>query len=163
EQLDPDLPVRFARAAKALIGNAYDTLPVRSGDRDALLIAGHLYTEEDIVELERTVSALGEKGLIEDLHDIQTMFDELPPDATDADIDRVIDAAMEMLDPVIDCFDPANWDSELNPQAELYIDELIRAGLNEAQARAQTQLEETLEARILAKRGAASISSSQDA
>ena len=129
------------------------------GDRDALLIAGHLYTEEDIVELERTVSALGEKGLIEDLHDIQTMFDELPPDATDADIDRVIDAAMEMLDPVIDCF----WDSELNPQAELYIDELIRAGLNEAQARAQTQLEETLEARILAKRGAASISSSQDA
>ena len=163
EQLDPDLPVRFARAAKALIGNAYDTLPVRSGDRDALLIAGHLYTEEDIVELERTVSALGEKGLIEDLHNIQTMFDELPPDATDADIDRVIDAAMEMLDPVIDCFDPANWDSELTPQAELYIDELIRAGLNEAQARAQTQLEETLEARILAKRGAASISSSQDA
>ena len=68
---------------------------------------------------------------------------------------------MEMLDPVIDCFDPANWDSELNPQAELYIDELIRAGLNEAQARAQTQLEETLEARILER--IPSISSSQDA
>ena len=30
------------------------------------------------------------------------MFDELPPDATDADIDRVIDAAIST--PLIDCF-----------------------------------------------------------
>lgn len=163
EQLDPDLPVRFARAAKTLIGDAYVTSPVHQGDREALLIAGHLYTEDDVAELERTVKALSEKGLLKQLHEVQAKFDELAPDASHEEIEQVIDEAMRMLDPVIDCFDPANWDREFNTQAERYIDELTRSGLNAAQIYAEDRFEQELEARILAKRGDPSTSSPQSA
>lgn len=162
EQLDPDLPVRFARAAKTLIGDAYITSSIQQGDREALLIAGHLYTEDDLAELERTVTALSEKGLLGQLSLMQARFDELPANATLEDIDQVIDEALVMLDPIIDCFDPANWDRTFNTQAELFIDEVSRAGLNEAQSLAQTRLEEALEARILARREDASTFSSQE-
>lgn len=162
EQLDPDLPVRFARAAKTLIGDAYVTSSIQQSDREALLIAGHLYSEDDLAELERTVSALSEKELLGQMHAIQAKFDELTPDATDEEMNRVIDEAIALLDPIIDCFDPANWERSFNTQAELFIDEITRSGLNEAQSLTQTRLEESLEAHILARRESTSTSSPQE-
>lgn len=49
EQLDPDLPVRFARAAKALFAAEH----FNDGERQAMLIMGHLYDEGEVAELER--------------------------------------------------------------------------------------------------------------
>lgn len=152
EQLDPDLPVRFARAAKVLIGNAYSDASIPASDREALLIAGHLYTENDVEELERTVHALAERGLLDQLHMIQQKFDTLAPDTSRAEVDQLVDEAMDMLDPIIDCFDPANWEQPYNSQAERYIDEIMRRDLNDVQAYAQDRLELELEARILARK-----------
>ena len=153
EQLDPDLPVRFARAAKTLMGDAYTSAPVRAGDREALLIAGHLYTEAETDELERTVEALRERGLLDTMHQIQGKLDDLPADTPHDEIDRLVDEILEKLEPVIDCFDPANWESEWDTQAETFIDEVIRQGLNEAQQYATDRYEEGLKERILGRQG----------
>lgn len=163
EQLDPDLPVRFARAAKVLIGNAYGDASISSADREALLIVGHLYTEADVEELERTVNAFAERGLLDQLHAIQQKFDTLAPDASREEADRLVDEAMAMLEPVIDCFDPANWESSFNSEAERYIDEIIRRDLSDVQAYAEDRLEQELEARILARRKDDSTTPSQEA
>ncbi len=152
EQLDPDLPVRFARAAKQLMGNVYQTASIRDEDREALLIVGHLYTDSDVDELERTVAAIDERGLFEQLHAVQKSFDDLPESASREEIDRLVDDAFDLLDPLIDCFDPANWEGDFDTRAETYIDEIVRRGLNDAQTYAQNRLEEELEARILARR-----------
>lgn len=152
EQLDPDLPVRFARAAKVLIGNVYVDAPITSADREALLIAGHLYTENDTEELERTVHALAERGLLDQLRMIQQKFDTLTPNTSRAEVDQLVNEAMDMLDPIIDCFDPANWEQSNNSQAERYIDELVRRNLNDIQAYAEDRLEQELESRILARK-----------
>lgn len=154
EQLDLDLPVRFARAAKTLIGDAYEHTSIKKGDREALLIAGHLYTENDMDELERTVIALNERGLIDQMHDLQARFDDLTEHASREEVDALIASAMDLLDPIIDCFDPANWDphQELDRTAELFIDDMIRSELNEVQTYAEDRIEEELKARILARR-----------
>ncbi len=151
EQLDPDLPVQFARAAKPLIETAYAESSFKEGDREALLIAGHLYTEQDVKELERTVAALSERGLLDQLRTIQTSFDELAADAPRNEINRMVDEALSLLEPVIDCFDPTNWEQEVT-QAELFIDEISRRGMNEAQVYAQERIWCLLEERILARK-----------
>ena len=153
EQLDPDLPVRFARAAKTLIGDAYTSAPVRAGDREALLIAGHLYSEAETDELERTVEALRERGLLDTMHQVQGKLDNLPADTPRDEIDRLVDEILDKLEPVIDCFDPANWEGGWDTQAEAFIDEVVRQGLNEAQQYATDRYEESLKERILGRRG----------
>lgn len=155
ERLDPDLPVRFARAAKTLMGNALETAPVRADERQALLIAGHLYTDEDTAELERVVAALDEHGLLDRLRAIQARFDDLSPEASYKEIDVLVSEAMEHLDPIIDAFDPANWSRDFDTQAELFLDEVARQGLSKAQIYAQDRLEEELEKKILGKRESA--------
>lgn len=152
ERLDPDLPARFGRATKTLIGDAYFETRIKPGDREALLLVGHLYTDEDTAELERTVNALDEKGLLDQLHVIQARFDELAPDAPRKEIDQFIAETIEYLDPIIDCFDPANWDHDIDTQSELLIDEIVRQGLNEAQEYAQNRIEEEMKERILLRK-----------
>ncbi|WP_225749551.1 MerR family transcriptional regulator [Paraeggerthella sp. Marseille-Q4926] len=152
EQLDPDLPIRFARAAKTLMGDAYETASVHSGNRQTLLIAGHLYTDEDVAELERAVAALDQRGLLDRLHKIQDRFENLAPDTPREEIDRLVAETMNCLDPIIDSFDPDNWDRDFDTPADLLIDEMAKQGLNEAQVYAQDRIEEEMERRIMKKR-----------
>lgn len=152
EQLDPDLPIRFARAAKTLMGDAYETASVHSGNRQTLLIAGHLYTDEDVAELERAVTALDQRGLLDRLHKIQDQFENLAPDTPREEIDRLVAETMNCLDPIIDSFDPDNWDRDFDTPADLLIDEMAKQGLSEAQVYAQDRIEEEMERRIMKKR-----------
>lgn len=150
EQLDPDLPVRFARAAKAIA-----TAPFTDSERQALLITGHLYSESDIAELERTTEALNEQGLVDQMQVIQARFDELPDDAPPEDIERIIADTIDLLDPIIDCFDPANWDDTQNVEAWGFVEELMYKDASPVQRYAEERLEEELKARIFARQDAA--------
>ena len=57
ENLDPDLPVRFSRVLRMLPG--VDTLADASpADRTALIVAGHLYDDDELGELERVIECI---------------------------------------------------------------------------------------------------------
>ena len=160
EQLDPDLPVRFARAAKTLFAAEH----FNDGERQAMLIMGHLYDEGEVAELERVTAALSEKGLVDKIRALQARYDELRPDATTEDIDRLVKESLELLDPVMDCFEPVNWEDEAdfeNSTAWSPIQELLRKDLSPTEIVAEDRIMEELKARILER--IPSISSSQDA
>lgn len=146
EQLDVDLPVRFARIKKLFEGLSASA-SITKGDREALLVAGNLFTEEDADELERVVTALFDDDMIEQLQTVQARFDELPPNAARCEIENAVDAAMELLGPFIDCFDSENWDDDYD-DAESLMREIAQKDLNEAQRIATDLLEEALKARI---------------
>lgn len=156
ERLDPDLPVRFARAAKAIA-----TAPFTESERQALLITAHLYTDADVAELERTVEAINERGLIDQFTTIQTRFDELPDGASREEVDRIVAEAMELFEPLIDCFDPANWDDTQDTETWSLIEDLMHKDLSPTRLYAEERFEEELKARILAR--TPSTSSPQDA
>lgn len=160
ERLDLDLPVRFARAAKSLFATKHFT----DGERQAMLVTGHLYAEEEIVELERVAAALHEKGLIDQIWKLQERYDKLRQDATDEDIDRLVEESIELLDPVMDCFEPANWEEESDFEdapAWSLVNELMRKDLSPVEQLAEDRIMTAIKARILAR--TPSTSSPQDA
>lgn len=80
EHLDPDLPVRFARILRMLSG--VDTLAdARAADRTALIVAGHLYDDEALGELERVVERISSENLVEAMEELGRRLDALTPDA----------------------------------------------------------------------------------
>ena len=69
------------------------------------------------------------------------------------ELDRFVEEALELIDPVITCFNSANWEDVTSPEdveMERFVDELMRKGLNPAQIYAEDRLEEEMKARILA-------------
>lgn len=149
EQLDPDLPVRFARAAKVLIGDAApDDSPTADINRTALLIAGHLYGEDDLAEFERVTLALSERGLLEEARILERRCDELAADAPERERAAIVADAVALLDPLIDCFDAANWSREDTP-AERLIDRYERSVLNEAQQDVTDRIVEAIYDRLV--------------
>ncbi|HJH74012.1 MAG TPA: hypothetical protein OIL86_08715 [Eggerthellaceae bacterium] len=151
ERLDPDLPVRFAQVVRTLID--YKECAITSGEREALLITGHLYTESDTTELERVMEGIHQLGLFEQMKEMSDRFDELSADTPQEELDRFVEEALELIDPVITCFNSANWEDVTSPEdveMERFVDELMRKGLNPAQIYAEDRLEEEMKARILA-------------
>lgn len=158
QELDPDLPAQLARTAKILLDDERVALPANAGDREALLIVGHLFSEEDAANVEQVMAALDENGTLGQLAESQAWFDALDPRTPREDIDRIVEEAIPCFDPLIDYFDQvdwADWDGEYDAQAEALTDEVIRRHLNEAQAYAQDRLEEALKQRVMKKRNTA--------
>lgn len=158
QELDPDLPAHLARIAKILLDDERVALPANAGDREALLIVGHLFSEEDAANVEQVMAALDENGTLGQLAESQAWFDALDPRTPREDIDRIVEEAIPCFDPLIDYFDQvdwADWDGEYDAQAEALTDEVIRRHLNEAQAYAQDRLEEALKQRVMKKRNTA--------
>lgn len=152
EHLAPDLPVQFAQVAKPFIDATYPKSPLSDTNRAALLIAGHLYTENDMAELNRVFKALEEQTLLDQTRTLQERFDQLPVNASHEQIEELIAEGEAWFDPIIDSFDPLNWDDELATPATPLLNEIAHRGLNEAQAYAQDRLMEILEERILARK-----------
>lgn len=150
EQIDLDLPLRMARIKKLFEGLSASSSITKS-DREALLVAGNLFTEEDTDELERVILALFDGDMVDQLQAVQARFDELASDASHDEIDSAIKAAMELLGPFLDCFEPANWDKDNDSVSESLLREITVKELNEAQRIATNRLEEALEARILSR------------
>lgn len=158
QELDPDLPAHLARTAIILLDDERVALPANAGDREALLIVGHLFSEEDAANVEQVMAALDENGTLGQLAESQAWFDALDPRTPREDIDRIVEEAIPCFDPLIDYFDQvdwADWDGEYDAQAEALTDEVIRRHLNEAQAYAQDRLEEALKQRVMKKRNTA--------
>ena len=148
EQLDLDLPVGFARVSKQFADVFNMTSPLKDGDRAALLIAGHLYTDEDTAELERVFTALSRQELMDQMSDLQVSFNELSAETPREEIDLLVSEGMKLFEPIIASFDFSNWDEELDTPTMMLFDEIAYRGLNEAQAYAQDRIMELLMMRI---------------
>lgn len=154
ENLDPDLPVRFARILRMLPG--VDTLADASPDnRTALIVAGHLYDEEELGELERVVRRIASDDLTETMLHLDQQLTALPSDASEAERAELAAESLEALKPVIACFDTANW---LRPSTdrEQFLDRIAFEGHNAAQQdvyhRIEAGIEAIMEARVEAER-----------
>lgn len=156
ERLDPDLPVGFARISKQFEGTLNMTSPLKDGDRTALLLAGHLSTDEETAEFERIFAVLSEEKLLERMNLIQMRFDELPADAPREQIDHLVEDGVELFNPIFDSVDLDGWNGEIDAPFDSLMNEVAYRGLNEAQAYAQDRLMEATMARIYERLDAAS-------
>lgn len=151
ERLDPDLPPRFARAAKALHASITDTPgDLSADDRNALLVAGHLYGEQDLQELERVSAAVVARGLLEPLSALDHRVAQLPADAPE-DVRSALTAdALALLGQIIDCFDPANWLRE-DTFGEQQLEQYLAGTQNEAQNDVVARIERGLREQLATK------------
>lgn len=150
EQIDLDLPVRFGRVKKQF-ENLSQRSSITNSDREALLVAGYLFTEEDADELERVLEALLDSESHDQLHKVQALFEELPASASCNEINSAVEVAMEFIGPFVDRFDSGNWEKEYNSAANNLMREITDKELNNAQRLATDRLEEALTARILGR------------
>jgi len=149
ENLDPDLPVRFARILRMLPG--VDTLTDASpADRTALIVAGHLYDDDELGELERVIECIAGENLVQALEQLDERLGALAPDAPELERAALVDESLETLAPVIACFDTANW---LRPSTdrERFLDEIAFEGNNPAQQDVYGRIGQGIEA-IMAER-----------
>lgn len=149
ENLDPDLPVRFSRVLRMLPG--VDTLADASpADRTALIVAGHLYDDDELGELERVIECIAGENLVQALEQLDERLGALAPDAPELERAALVDESLETLAPVIACFDTANW---LRPSTdrERFLDEIAFEGNNPAQQDVYGRIGQGIEA-IMAER-----------
>ena len=149
ENLDPDLPVRFSRVLRMLPG--VDTLTDASpADRTALIVAGHLYDDDELGELERVIECIAGENLVQALEQLDERLGALAPDAPELERAALVDESLETLAPVIACFDTANW---LRPSTdrERFLDEIAFEGNNPAQQDVYGRIGQGIEA-IMAER-----------
>lgn len=146
ERLDPALPARFAQLVKRLYGDEADRLitSLDGSDEAALVIAGHLYRDEDLAELERFTETVEGLGLMETLHDLERKTRELPPDAAEDERAAIVDDAMRVLAPALDQLDPANWEDDGNDAVWELIDSLQSKTRNPAQIDIDRRMEEAI-------------------
>lgn len=153
ENLDPALPVRFARALKIFYGDALfeqRSKETMRYDQAALSIAAHLYSEDDLDELERFARRAHEVGAIEPMRELESKIEGLAPDAPEDERARLVEEAVHLLEPLLDCFDPANWLEEDDAFWELF-DWLADSTQNPAQIDVNQRIEDTLVSMIRAK------------
>lgn len=149
ENLDPDLPVRFARILRMLPG--VNTLTDASlADRTALIVAGHLYDDDELGELERVVECIASENLVQALEQLDERLGALAPDAPETERATLVEESLEALAPVIACFDTANW---LRPSTdrERFLGEIAFEGNNPAQQDVYDRIERGIET-IMAER-----------
>ena len=147
EQLDPDLPVRFARALKALCGDKGRAAAQSEEERTLLLLAGHLYQGRGLDELERLVASMEEQRLVQESIDLEQAFDDLPESATEAERAALAARSVELFEPLLDRFDAENW-GRPNTAAELLLLDFQSTIYNEAQNDVNNRIYEALEERI---------------
>lgn len=148
ERLDPTLPVRFARVLKQLYGDdllGYGYGPNDSDqERAAMVVAAQLYTEDDIAELERFAHRASEIGAIEPLRALERRIGALAPDASEEERSAIVDEAMRLLDPLLSCLDPANWEEEEEGGVWGLFDSFLDSTQNPAQLDVNHRIEEAM-------------------
>ena len=122
----------------------------RAADRTALIVAGHLYDDEALGELERVVERISSENLVEAMEELDRRLDALTPDAPERERAALAEDSLVALAPVIACFDTANW---LRPPTdrEQFLDEIAFADYNEAQQDVYGRIERGIEA-VMAER-----------
>lgn len=150
ERLDPALPANFAHALKLFYGEGEQAnwSDLSESDRAALVIAGHLYDEEDAQRLARFAQEAERLGTLEQLQDLDARIASLPADATERERNALVEEALTLLDPLLSCFDPSK--SEVDDAAWKIFDDLMNATQNPAQKQVNDRIEEGIAARMRA-------------
>lgn len=152
EALDPALPPRFARVVKRLFeGTASRMADLGAYDRAALDIAAHAYREEDVDELERFVDKVEHLGLFGVLAEVEARIDGLDADASEQERAALVALSLELLEPLVECFDPANWQEGPDETSTQLISVLSDVVLNEAQADVSRRIQTAISELVLAK------------
>lgn len=151
EQLDPSLPVRFAKAVKRIYGSQYEALVARSSteNRAALLLASHFYDEESLQELERFVSKVEELDLLDSIRRVEEKIGKLPADASEQKREALVKEVLNLLEPLMDCFDPQNWEASEDGEGAILIDSLAQSSWNAAQLDVEKRVADAIAQRVL--------------
>lgn len=142
----PDYPARASSALEAISaferqthGYGFLLSALTGDDKIAMGVAAHLYSDEELAEIERIFRAIPERGLTQEYLDVSRLMDSLPEGATSAEREAAVAAGLDFLEKIDDCFDPRNW---LRPDKdyELMLESMASARYNTAQVKASDEL-----------------------
>lgn len=142
----PDYPARASSALEAISaferqthGYGFLLSALTGDDKIAMGVAAHLYSDEELAEIERIFRAIPERGLTQEYLDVSRLMDSLPEGATSAEREAAVAAGLDFLEKIDDCFDPRNW---LRPDKdyELMLESMASARYNTAQMKASDEL-----------------------
>lgn len=142
----PDYPASASSALEAISaferqthGYGFLLSALTGDDKIAMGVAAHLYSDEELAEIERIFRAIPERGLTQEYLDVSRLMDSLPEGATSAEREAAVAAGLDFLEKIDDCFDPRNW---LRPDKdyELMLESMASARYNAAQVKASDEL-----------------------
>lgn len=154
KELDADIPVCLAVIVDMLksYGLPEDAL---NSEREAMLLAGAVLSEDDLAEAEKVYQALVERDIVDEYVKINGWIMELEPNASEAEKAAVIDRVVNVMKPLLDCFDPANWDedpTEAEVQGQALLKQYQAQSLNPAQQEVSDRAIAIMEELVLGKR-----------
>ncbi|MCI9261847.1 MerR family transcriptional regulator [uncultured Adlercreutzia sp.] len=138
EQLSPDMPVRFGRAIRGIVGNSTDAT-----SHAALVVASHLYGDREMAELERVAAHMQDTSFAAAMESLDQRCSQLAPDAPEAERAAIVSESLDLLAPLIEQFDAANWTREATKEERL-LEELANESLNEAQRDVNERIERAI-------------------
>lgn len=145
-QGEPDYPARAARALEAIEdfertshGQGFLLCALTGNDKTAMGVAAHLYSDDELAEIERIFHAIPERGLTQEYLHVSRLMDTLPAHASADEREKAIEAGLAFLEKIDDCFDVRNW---LRPDKdyELVLENMASAHYNDAQIAASDEL-----------------------
>ena len=131
EGISPDMPLRAGRVMGKLVGTRA-VADIEETDKIGLLLAAHLYADEDFEEIDRFCTALVERNLVEEYQRASALLEGLDESSSVEQQDHAAREMIALLIKVIDCFDARNWDRPVT-KAEKIIDEYAQGALNPVQ------------------------------
>lgn len=155
EQLSPDMPVRFGRAIRSILGASTDAT-----SHAALVVASHLYGDREMAELERVANQMQDASFAAAMESLDQRCSQLAPDAPEAERAALVTESIHLLAPLIEQFDVANWSRETTKEEQL-LEELANEPLNEAQRDVNERIERAI-GEILEARAAVPTTPSQE-
>lgn len=157
QNLAADFPERAAGALAAMdrLASAADEpgfmgLALSDADQLAMGIAAHLYSEAELMEIERVFNAVVDRGYVDEYRDISRVVNALPADAPTSQRQAAVESCVGFLSKLIDCFDPQNW-LRADKDYEVLLDRTASESFNSAQMDVSEQIFGEF-ARILARR-----------
>lgn len=142
----PDYPARASRALEAIRlfeqqahGHGFLLSALTGDDRIAMGVAAHLYSDEELAEIERIFRAIPERGLTQEYLRVSQLMDALPDDASHEERESAIGSGLAFLAKIDDCFDTRNW---LRPDKdyEVMLESMASEHYNAAQLEASDEL-----------------------
>lgn len=132
ENLSPDLPVRFSRVLRNISCEKRLITGFDDADRAVVLLAGNLYTDRDVSELEDITQALDNQGLIDAIRQLDERCMALAPDAPESERAQLVQDSVNAMQPLFAHLSRENW---LRPptEGELLLEQVSSDSLNPAQ------------------------------
>lgn len=101
-------------------------------DRTALLLASHLYDDDEFAEMKEALVAIGERGLSDAMYAVGQRIDDLAPDASESERAALAEETVDVLLQMLDCFKPENWLRDYNAGEKIVLS-YTRSAFNPAQ------------------------------